>query len=274
MASNEAARFLGRLSLEAELGSTLSDTRIRLLEEIDRTGSINQAAKAVPLSYKAAWDAVDTLNNLSMQPLVARTGGGKRGGTHLTDYGRRMVAMYRALEAEMQTALQKLQPQLVDDGFDTAEDFRRLLRRLAFRNSARNHFAGPVIALQDGVVNSEVTIRVGEETEIVSIITKASVENLALAPGKEVVALVKASSVLIAVPGEGAARLSARNQLWGEIETIHAGPVNDEVTLLLPSGKRITAVVTHESSRQLALTVGMRACAFFKASSVIVSVCD
>jgi molybdate transport system regulatory protein len=36
---------------------------VRLLEAIDLYGSISQAAKHVPLSYKAAWDAVDAMNN-------------------------------------------------------------------------------------------------------------------------------------------------------------------------------------------------------------------
>jgi molybdenum-dependent DNA-binding transcriptional regulator ModE len=57
----------------------LGDTRIRLLEAIDRYGSISQAAKAVPLSYKAAWDAVDAMNNLAEAPLVERSVGGKHG---------------------------------------------------------------------------------------------------------------------------------------------------------------------------------------------------
>ena len=94
-------RLRGRLEVETEFGSFLGDTRIRLLEAIDRYGSISQAAKAVPLSYKAAWDAVDAMNNLAEAPLVERSVGGKHGGgTSLTDYGRRVIAMYRAVEQE------------------------------------------------------------------------------------------------------------------------------------------------------------------------------
>ena len=54
-----ATRFLARMSLDTDVGTALSDTRIRLLEAVEREGSINRAAKAVPLSYKAAWDAID-----------------------------------------------------------------------------------------------------------------------------------------------------------------------------------------------------------------------
>ena len=58
-------RLRGKLEVDTELGAFLGDTRIRLLEAIAQHGSISQAAKAVPLSYKAAWDAIDTMNNLA-----------------------------------------------------------------------------------------------------------------------------------------------------------------------------------------------------------------
>ena len=66
-------RLRGTLGVDTEFGSFLGDTRIRLLEAIDKHGSITQAAKAVPLSYKAAWDAIDAMNNLADQPLVLRS---------------------------------------------------------------------------------------------------------------------------------------------------------------------------------------------------------
>lgn len=266
-------RFLGRLSIEASAGSALSDTRVRLLEAIERFGSINQAAKAVPLSYKAAWDAIDTLNNLSPEPLVSRVSGGRQGGgTALTEYGRRMVAMYRALEIETQLALERAATRLADGGPADIQGFRRAMNRISMKNSARNQFAGPVVALRDGEVDYEVCIRLDRKTEIVAVITRASAENLGLEIGKEVVALIKSSSVLLAT--DASVRLSARNQLQGEVSAIHEGSVNDEVTLTLPSGKKVTAVVTHGSCERLSLTVGMPACAIFKSSSVILATYD
>ncbi|MCE1170478.1 MAG: winged helix-turn-helix domain-containing protein, partial [Azovibrio sp.] len=110
-------RLKGRLEVETEFGTFLGDTRIRLLEAIATQGSISQAAKAVPLSYKAAWDAVDAMNNLADEPLVIRSAGGKHGGgTQLTDYGRRVVALYRALEAESQAALERLAARMNEGG--------------------------------------------------------------------------------------------------------------------------------------------------------------
>ena len=270
MSLHAPERLLGRLSIEADMGTAFSDTRVRLLEAIGRFGSISQAAKAVPLSYKAAWDAIDTMNNLAPEPLVLRvTGGRQGGGTRLTDYGRRVIAMYRALEIETQAALERVAARLAEDAPADIEDFRRLMHNMSMKTSARNQFYGRISALHDDAVDFEVRLNLDRHTEIVAVITRASAENLGLAVGKEVLALVKSSSVLIST--ERALRLSARNQLWGEVAAILPGSVNDEVTLALPSGKRVTAVVTHGSCEALALAAGTPACAIFKSSSVILA---
>lgn len=65
--------------------------------------------------------------------------------------------------------------------------------------SARNQLKGTVKSVTPGAVNAEVVITLAGGTEVVSIITKASAESLALAPGKAVYAVVKASSVMVAV---------------------------------------------------------------------------
>lgn len=64
--------------------------------------------------------------------------------------------------------------------------------------SARNQLKGTVIAINEGAVNSEIVIQVAPGVEVVSIITKSSQAALGLAVGKEAIALIKASSVMIA----------------------------------------------------------------------------
>ncbi len=64
--------------------------------------------------------------------------------------------------------------------------------------SARNTLKGKVKALVMGAVNAEVTVEVAPGVEVVAVITKSSAENLGLAEGKEVYAVVKASDVMIA----------------------------------------------------------------------------
>jgi len=65
--------------------------------------------------------------------------------------------------------------------------------------SARNVLKGKVIQVKTGAVNSEITIELPGGTQIVSIITKESAENLGLTNGKAAYAIIKASSVLVAI---------------------------------------------------------------------------
>jgi molybdopterin-binding protein len=65
--------------------------------------------------------------------------------------------------------------------------------------SARNVLKGKVKKIVTGAVNDEVVIQIAGDTEIVSIITKESVENLGLKVGKEVYAIIKASNVMVGV---------------------------------------------------------------------------
>lgn len=65
--------------------------------------------------------------------------------------------------------------------------------------SARNMIKGKVKKVTTGAVNDEVIVEISGRSEIVSIITKDSAERLGLAPGKEVYAIIKASSVMIGV---------------------------------------------------------------------------
>lgn len=272
--------LLGGLGLTAPGGLPAGERRIRLLEAIDAQGSITRAAKALPMSYKAAWDAVDAMNNLSDQPLVARSAGGRQGGgTRLTDAGRRLIAAYRALALEQQGALARLQPQLAQRGAEAVPDARQLqwlLRRLAVRTSARNQFVGMVAALHPGRLSAEVIIALDAHTRIAASVTRDSARGLGLAVGAPVLALVKASSVLLGVGGSvgGGVRTSARNHLAGSVSRVAAGPISAEVTLALPEGRTVTAGITRESLDRLGLSKGKPAFALFKASSVILMALD
>lgn len=271
--STTPLRLVGKLEINTAVGPFLGGTRIRLLEAIDEHGSISQAAKHVPLSYKAAWDAVDAMNNLSEQPLVERSTGGRQGGgTRLTEHGRKLVAMYRAVEREYQTTLDRLALQMEGTGLDDASvrGFTQVLRRMSLRTSARNQLACTVSGMREGEIDFEVFLRLDGQTELKAVITRESAQALGIELGLQVMALIKAPSVmLMADTGQ---RLSADNQLWGTVSRIHDGPVNSEVRVDLGSGRTVVSVVTRESVQQLGLEEGSRVAAVFQASNVILSV--
>ncbi len=269
--TSPATQLTGKLLIDTAMGSFLGDKRIRLLEAIDKSGSISQAAKAVPLSYKAAWDAVDDMNNVAPEPLVLRSAGGKHGGgTTLTSFARRLIAFYRALEKESQLALEKLTSNLHMGGVSDVNDFRQILRRMSMKTSARNQFAGPIVAIKEGVVDTEVSVELAPTLALTAIVTRESAENMDLSMGRDVLAFVKASSILLLVGDKSP--ISARNRFTGTIAAIHQGPVNAEVTLSMPGGRHvITAVITDDSARRLGLAEGLEATAVFKASSVFLA---
>jgi len=75
-----------------------------LLEAIAEKGSISQAAKAIGMSYKRAWQLVEEMNTLTDTPLVTtETGGVHGGGTRLTERGRRAIETYHRLEKEFES---------------------------------------------------------------------------------------------------------------------------------------------------------------------------
>ena len=241
--------------------------RIGLLRAIAEQGSITHAAKAVGMSYKAAWDAIDTMNTLAGEPLVARSAGGRGGGsTRLTPRGLRLVERFGQIDAVHQRFLKLLD----DESIDLEREFS-LQRTFNLKTSARNQFAGTVTALRSGAVNDEVELTLPGGARIVAIVTRESTRSLGLATGIAAFALLKSSSVIVAAGIEGA-RISARNQLHGSVASVTPGAVNAEVVIDLDGGGSIGATVTQASLAELGFVPGGRATALFKASSVILAV--
>lgn len=99
----------GKLVLRVDFGGrgAIGPGKIRLLEEIDRTGSISAAGRQLEMSYRRSWLLVDDLNRCFREPLVASQRGGSRGGgAGLTDFGREVIRRFRAVEAAAATAAQ------------------------------------------------------------------------------------------------------------------------------------------------------------------------
>jgi molybdate transport system regulatory protein len=80
--------------------------KAELLEAIEATGSISASAKRLGMSYRRAWLLVDTMNRCFREPLVASaTGGSGGGGAHVTEFGRRVLARFRAMSRAVDRAL-------------------------------------------------------------------------------------------------------------------------------------------------------------------------
>jgi molybdate transport system regulatory protein len=258
----------GSLELSHRGRKYLGGNRIRLLEAIDRLGSITRAAQAVDLSYKAAWDAVDAMNNLAEQPLLIRAPGGRHGGgSRLTEHAHRIVRLYRLLESGYQRLLGQMQAQAHD--LDALNDF---LRAITVKTSARNQFRGVVKSVRKGAVNADVLLDLGEGLTIFANITNDAVADLGLKRGREATALIKSSFVLLS--DDLSVRTSARNRLCGTVAQIKPGRVNSEVIVQLAGARRLTAIITNDALQELELTAGTACCALIKASHVLIAVSD
>ncbi len=86
----------GRFWLTLDGANFLGRGRVELLQRIRETGSIAKAAKAMKMSYKAAWDAVDAMNSAWPSPLVASG----PAGSSLTEDAERLIAAYQRAESQ------------------------------------------------------------------------------------------------------------------------------------------------------------------------------
>lgn len=255
------------LLCQLDEGQDTADPIIALLEAVAEHGSINKAAKAVGLSYKGAWERIETMNNLSPSPLVIRqTGGSGGGGTILTRQGKEFVSRARLFRFELKKLVTFFQ-----DRPEEAFTMFRTLKGMEMKLSARNVWLGNVTNIEKGGVNSIVTIGLKGEDTIVSTITHNSVERLGLAADKEVYAIVKAPSVMISTDLDPT-KISARNILTGTVNRIVSGAVNDEVIIDIAGGNTVTSILTSESVRSLELEPGMKVSAVIKASSVLLAI--
>lgn len=103
-------KSLPSLSVRIDLDASgrIGPGKILLLEQIQRSGSISAAGRAMEMSYKRAWDLVDEVNRICRQAAVERQTGGKNGGgAVLTPFGLSLVARYRKIERDATTAARK-----------------------------------------------------------------------------------------------------------------------------------------------------------------------
>ena len=261
---DKSMQVFGGIWMGKDDDSKISDVRISLLEKIGEFGSITQAAKAVGISYKTAWDAVDVMNNLSGDALVESATGGKGGGgTRLTAAGRKLVQTYRMIQKEHERFLSNIRA-----GVDDFENFYPVIRRLSMKSSARNQFFGRVTQILTGSVSSEIRIAISDKDEIAAIITHESLENLGIKVGCEIWVLIKSSSVILGTEDDSF-KLSVPNCLRGTVLRMTTGKDSSDVVLVLDGGNTVSSIVANESVKRMGLKEGAKVSAIFQASSIL-----
>lgn len=106
-------RLRGRIWVEGPEGTFLGYGRVVLLERIRQYGSITAAAKSMQMSYRHAWDLVDSMNRQSVSAVVEKsTGGAGGGGTTVTASGERAIECFWSAWRDYQAFLEARSGQL------------------------------------------------------------------------------------------------------------------------------------------------------------------
>jgi molybdate transport system regulatory protein len=88
-------KIKSRIWIESNNHILLGEGRVALLKEIEQKGSLSKAAKSLGISYKKSWNLIDSVNKSSKKNVITTTVGGKNGGgAELTEYGKKLVAVF------------------------------------------------------------------------------------------------------------------------------------------------------------------------------------
>ncbi|WP_455367578.1 TOBE domain-containing protein [[Eubacterium] cellulosolvens] len=162
---------------------TIGEGGARLLEAIDRYGSITQAAKDIGCSYKYAWDKVAEMERaLGKKVLKTTKGGASGGGAQLTGIARLLLKRYRRMRNYVEGVLPD------KEGWEG----------ISLKISARNRLDGIVRHVDTGDVSAKIKIEIDTPTTITAVITREAVEDLDIKEGDRVKAVIKSTEVMVA----------------------------------------------------------------------------
>jgi len=230
-------KVVAKVSFAGALAQSSADKRIEILKLIGQSGSISQAAREAGVSYKAAWQAIDTLTNLAGVVLVERVvGGAGGGGARLSAAGAQLLDAAGQLEQARQQVLTRLQAGSAPGAVKAAMPS---LGQLSVRTSMRNQLPCAVQSLDINGHIVRVTLVFASGGTLASRITFESAELLSLRPGLPVLALCKATAVSVMKAVVAQDVEAAGNQLPGRATRVSRGSSGDEVSLTLDSGLQL-----------------------------------
>ena len=241
------------LQLAGALGHQPADKRLEILRRVAAVGSISQAARDAGVSYKAAWQALDTLSNLAGAALVERAvGGAGGGGARLTPAGEQV------LEAadEMGRARDAVLGRLAAPG--------PALAGIGLRTSMRNHLPARIGGMKARAGALDVALELAGGAALAARITRESAQLLGLVRGLEVLALCKATAV--SVQAAGAAAQEGSNALAGTV-TRAPRATGGEVAMQLAGGLQLVGFAGAGSG----LRVRHQAIARLDAAAVVIA---
>ncbi len=254
-------RLDSSLWLDKDNKGFLGKGRIELLKKIDEHGSLSGAAKAMKMSYKAAWDSLNEMKELSDEKLIVSKSGGKSGGgSKLTTKALQYIKIYELLFKTQHEFLKSIESYTQD-----VEELQLFLQKNSLRTSARNQLFGSITKIKKGKINSMLTISLNNDLHIDASITNESIKELGIKKDKEVYALIKASWLNITTKKE-------YNSIKGTIKKVQKGQDIIEVFLQINEKLTLTAVMDLKKFESLHVEKNQSAYATFRPSDTIIGV--
>ena len=244
----------GRFWLSKDGENFLGSGRIELLEQIKKSGSMNAAAKAMKMSYKAAWERVNQMNELADEPIIKKVTGGKGGGgTVLTPHAYELIATFRRFEELHREFIERF-----CKAGDDPDHLARILGRTFLTTSARNQLSCEVLSIEEHGVNGSVKLQLSDDDLLIADITTKSIRNMGLVEGCSAYAIIKSSDFFIShtLPQDD----EQLNVLEGTITNIELSDENAETTFMLRDGEILTAVMNLQQAKLLKKDVLAYAC--------------
>lgn len=237
--------------------SELADKRIDILRRIGDVGSISEAARSAGVSYKAAWQAIETLSNIAGGPLVEKVvGGANGGGTRLTPTGEEVLKIADDLTRARAEVLARYRlreaPGLANIGMSS------------LRTSMRNQFPARIETMKIGSALVRLILSIDDTHMIRAALTKESAQLLGLREEMNVLALCKATAVRISAENSSTRK---DNEITGTVLRSERDDRGGECTLQLPSGLTIVGFAPPKHG----LRIGMRAVASLAPEAVVIA---
>jgi len=158
----------------------IGDGKASLLKSIRKEGSLTKACKKENISYKHAWLLLKDIEDSVGEPIFIKKRGGKNQGTYLTDKAINLLDEYNSYRDVLTQTV-----------FD-----KTFWEMIGLKISARNQLKGKIVDIEEEGIISKVKISI-EPTTITAVITKEAADVLEIKKDDEVVAIVKATEVMI-----------------------------------------------------------------------------
>ena len=158
----------------------IGDGKANLLKSIREEGSLNKACKKMNMSYKHAWLLLKEIEDSVGEPMFIKKRGGNSRGTVLTEKAIHLLDEYNSYRVIL--------TQTVFDG--------TFWEMIGLKISARNQLKGKIVDIEEEGIISKVKISI-EPTTITAVITKEAADTLNIKIDDNVVAIVKATEVMI-----------------------------------------------------------------------------